>query len=244
MLREERKFGTIVGQVDTQGISTRTSAAESGSLQSMNKKRYAKTNLLRLFLPAAWLLCLGSILVAQAPTAPATPSGMTTLTRPCTANPVLASPKSKKGGSHKPKQALPPEPAPLCIEAKGEPLEIQEFLQGMVREQLWRIGENHASEDMWSFIRYLNADELERFADTKVLIEPVDFTSGKAAVIIRTTDLGAGFSRVQISAKILGEGRSTEKAMAQPGSEWPLNSKGVLEQELVTALRTSYKPLE
>ena len=114
----------------------------------------------------------------------------------------------------------------------------------MVREQSWRIGENHASEDMWSFVRYLNSDELERFADTKVLIEPVDFTSGKAVIIVRTTDLGGGYARVQISTKILGEGRSTEKAMAQPASEWPLNSKGVLEQGLVTALRTSYKPLE
>lgn len=197
-----------------------------------------------MLLLAGGLFAFAPVFMAQAQTAPTTTSAPSAFTRPCSANPVLASPKSKKGGARKPKHPLPPEPAPTCIEAQGEALEVQEFLQGMAREQSWRIGENRASEDMWSFVRYLNTDELERYADTKVLIEAVEFTSGKAAVVVRTTDMGSGFARVQISAQIQGEGKSTEKAMGQPASVWPLNSKGVLEQELVTALKTSYKPLE
>ena len=210
----------------------------------MNKQQLSTRDGVRTSLLFAGLLSFGAFLMAQTPTAPAPAPGTTAFTRPCSANPVLPSSKSKKEGSHKMKHPLPPERLPTCIEARGEPLEIQEFLQGMARQQSWRIGQNHDSEDMWSFVRYLNTDELERFADTKVLIEPVDFTSGKAVVIVRTTDIGEGYARVQISAQILGQGKSTEKAMGQPASEWPLNSKGVLEQELVTAVQTTYKPLE
>jgi hypothetical protein len=45
---------------------------------------------------------------------------------------------------------------------------VQEFLQSVVREFQWRVGENHASEDTWSFV------------------EPVEFTGGKVAVLLRT----------------------------------------------------------
>lgn len=100
------------------------------------------------------------------------------------------------------------------------------------------------SEDTWSYVRYLDVDELENFADTKILIEPVKFTSGKAAVVVRAADIGDGYARVQITTHIQGEGKSTDKTWAQPGSVWPLNSSGVLEQELVKVLQTGYKPLQ
>lgn len=165
------------------------------------------------------------------------------LTRPCSVNPVLA-PTAAKKSSHKSKQPLSPEPLPACIEAKGEGIEVQEFLQNTAREQTWRIGENHSSEDSWSFVRYFNPDELEKYADLKVLLEPVKFTSGKAAVIVRTTDLADHYARVQISANFQGEGKSTDKTWAQPTSQWSLASKGVLEQELISALQARYKPVE
>lgn len=114
----------------------------------------------------------------------------------------------------------------------------------MARQQAWRIGENRASDDTWSYVRYLDLDDLEKFADTKVLIEPVNFSNGKAAVTIRTSDLGDRYVRVQISARFQGEGRSADKISPQPASSWPLNSKGVLEQELVQALQSGYRPLE
>ena len=53
-------------------------------------------------------------------------------------------------------ESLPPEPAPTCIEVKGEGIEIQELLQKKAREQAWRIGENQVSDDTWSYVRYLN----------------------------------------------------------------------------------------
>lgn len=206
----------------------------------MNKRRLARGNRNVILLSAA--LCASSIFTrAQEPAPPPAPA--TTAGRPCSANPVLTySPKKKN--ARKPKHPQPPEPAPTCLEVKGDPLGIQEFLQNLAREQSWRVGENHASEDMWSFVRYFNPDELDTYADTKVLIEPVKFTSGKAAATVRTTDIGGEFVRVQISVHFQGEGKSTDPTWAQPATVWPLTSKGVFEQELLTAIETRYKPLD
>lgn len=124
---------------------------------------------------------------------------------------------------------------------QGEGIEVQEFLQSTVREQQWRVGENHASEDTWSFMRYLGLDDLERYADTKVLTEPVKFTGGKVAVVVRTTDLPDGYVRVQITTHFQGDGKSTDQIVAQPANIWPLHSKGVLEQELLSALQTKFR---
>ena len=163
-------------------------------------------------------------------------------TRPCSANPVLTYVPGKK--AKKLKHPPAPEPVPTCLEVKGDPFGIQEFLQNLAREQAWRIAENHVSEDLWSFVRYFDPQELNAYADTKVLIEPVKFSSGNAAATIRTTDLGANFVRVQISVHIEGQGRSTDPTWTQPATAWPLNSKGVFEKELLTALQTRYKPFE
>lgn len=183
-------------------------------------------------------------LTAQTPASPPNSAPATTAnTRACSANPVLA-PTERSKAAKKSKHPVPPEPLPVCLEVKGQPIEIQEFLQSVVRELQWRTGENHASEDTWSFVRYLDAEELGKYGDTKVLVEPVEFTSGKAAITIRTSELPDGYSRVQITARFQGEGKSTDKIWAQPGSVWTLRSREVLEQELSDALRTRYKHVE
>ena len=197
---------------------------------------------MRIYLLFAGLLVCAAALRVQAQPAPTVPT-VGAAARPCSANPVLT-PSGKKKGTHEPKHPLPPEPAPTCIEVKGEGIEIQELLQKKAREQAWRIGENQVSDDTWSYVRYLDPDQLEKYADTKVLIEPIQFTSGKAAVTVRTAEIGEGYVRVQIIVHLQGEGKSTDKVLGQPGSVWTLNSKGVLEQELVTALQTRYKPLD
>jgi hypothetical protein len=167
----------------------------------------------------------------------------TALTRACSANPVLGE-GGKNKPAHKPKHPLPPDLPPACLEVKGDAMEIQETLQAAVRDLKWRVFENHASEDSWTFVRSLNAEDLERFADTKVLLEPVEFEYGKAAVVVRTADIGQGFVRVQISAQIQGEGKSADTVVKQPASSWPLRSKGTLEQELMAELQSRYKHIE
>jgi hypothetical protein len=170
-------------------------------------------------------------------------SAPSAVTRPCSANPVLG-PSGKNKHAHKTKHPLPPEPPPACVEVKGEAMEIQETLQAAVRDLKWRVYENHASEDSWTFVRSLNVEELEKYADTKVLLEPVEFEYGKAALVVRTADIGQGFVRVQISAQFQGEGKSADAVVKQPVTSWPLRSKGALEQELIAALQSRYKHLE
>jgi hypothetical protein len=170
-------------------------------------------------------------------------SAPSAVTRACSANPVLGLSGENKQ-AHKPKHPLPPEPPPACLEVKGEALEIQESLQAAVRDLKWRVHENHASEDSWTFVRYLSVEDLEKYADTKVLLESVEFESGKTAVLVRTAEIGKGFIRVQISAQIQGEGKSVDAVVKQPASSWPLRSKGTLEQELIAALQNSYKHVE
>jgi hypothetical protein len=210
----------------------------------MTRRRSNRSVQRSIPLAIASLLALLSAARSQTPPASSPQTNASAPTRPCSANPVLAGSGNKKQSSRKHNNSLPAEPAPTCIEVKGQAIDIQEFLQNITRKQAWRIGENRASEDTWSCVRYLDAEELEKFADTKVLIEPMDFTNGKAAVIVRTTDIGEGYTRVQISAHIQGEGTSTDRVSPQPASVWPLKSKGVLEQELVSSLQTGFKPME
>lgn len=106
------------------------------------------------------------------------------------------------------------------------------------------MAESRASEDTWSYVRYFDGAELDQYADTAALAGSVKFSSGKAAVTVRTADIGEGFVRVQIVTHFQGEGKSTDKVMGQPGTQWPLGSAGLLERELTTALQTKYHPLE
>jgi hypothetical protein len=69
--------------------------------------------------------------------------------------------RSKAKLQKKLKHPVAPEPLPACLELKGDAVEVQEFLQSVVREFQWRVGESHASEDTWSFMRYLNDEDLE-----------------------------------------------------------------------------------
>jgi hypothetical protein len=69
----------------------------------------------------------------------------------CTANSVWES-NSKSKPLKKSKCPVAPEPLPACLELESEPIEVQDFLQSVVLEFQWRVGENHASEDGWSFL--------------------------------------------------------------------------------------------
>ncbi len=224
----------------TQATLADGNASESVSLRSMSERRLMRKIRFGAVLTLLGLaLALGAGAAQQA--APA--SGTTANSRPCSANPVLA-PSGKDKHSQKTKYPVTQEPAPVCMEIKGEPIEVQEFLQTMAREQAWRIGENLASEDTWTFVRYFSADELENYADTKVLIETVKFTSGKAAVAVRTTDVGQGYVRVQITARFQGEGKSADRFSGQPATVWPLNSRGKMEKEMTAALQERYRHME
>jgi hypothetical protein len=69
----------------------------------------------------------------------------------------------------------------------------------------------------------------------------VEFTGRKVAVRLRTQELNEGYVRVQISAHFQGNGKPSYKFSGQPATMRPLNSKGILEQELIGALQIRFK---
>src|SRR5579871_606568 len=56
-----------------------------------------------------------------------------------------------------------PKIAGACIELKAAPLDVQEYLQGYVRDQKWRVTDEHVSEDSWTISRELSPGELIRY---------------------------------------------------------------------------------
>ena len=158
-----------------------------------------------LLLLAAFQTCFLAHNLMSIQSTPSRGVGTSGNSRACMANPVLEG-NSKSKPQKKSKHPLAPEPLPACLELKGEPIEVHECLQSVVLEFQWRVGENHASEDTWSFVRYLNDEDLEKYADSKVLLKPVEFTGGKLAVLLRTQELSPGYARLQISMHFQGNG--------------------------------------
>jgi hypothetical protein len=74
-----------------------------------------------------------------------------------------------------------------------------------------------------------------------VLLEPVEFTGGEVADLLRTQESNQCYVRVQISTHFQGNGKPTDEFSGLPATMWPLNSKGILEQELIGALQIPFK---
>lgn len=142
----------------------------------------------------------------------------------------------KKGAPPKRKAAAAEIPLlPSCIEVQDSAISIQEYLQSVVREFRWNIGDEQASEELWSFTLYLGADAAAAF--TKPPTDPrIAWTGGKATVNVRTSSLPDGFTRVIVTAKFDGFGEPEDK-FAPQRSSWPLPSSGVLESKLTEAAR-------
>lgn len=191
----------------------------------------------RFLRPVLLVLFLFSSLHDAAAFSEALNSPSPTHTRPCSSNDILApKPKAAKE-SPKNKSAEAPARPPSCLEVKGDPIQLQEFLQALIRDQKWRIGQEQASAESWTFVRYLEPEELVRFAHTEILGGRIVWTEGKAAVQVTISEGADGFTRVQITTKFLGKGNSKER-FARPTDSWPLVSRGTLEGSMIAALES------
>jgi hypothetical protein len=154
-------------------------------------------------------------------------------TRPCSSNARLSPGSKAANESLKTKSAE----TPACLEAKGEPIELQEFLRAFIRDQKWRIGPEQASAEGVNFVRYLEPDELARLAHTEILGGRIAWTEGKVAVRVTTSQAADGYTQVQITAKFQGKGNAKER-FARPADLWPLASRGTLEGSMIAALES------
>jgi hypothetical protein len=196
----------------------------------------------RFLRPALLVLFLFSILYDTAALPEASNSQFPTHTRPCSSNSSL--PPDSKAAQEWPKNKSAEASArpPACLEVKGDPIELQEFLQALIRDQKWRIGQEQASAESWSFVRYLEPEELARFAHTEILGGRIAWTEGKVGVQVMTAKAAEGFTRVQVTAKFQGKGNTNER-LARPTNIWPLASKGILEGSMIAALESHFRSL-
>ncbi|HEX4543958.1 MAG TPA: hypothetical protein VH114_12380 [Candidatus Acidoferrum sp.] len=193
-----------------------------------------KRNVLVILPSLCFALCPFETSIAQEPTDKPTAAASTV--RPCSAPPARKNKTKAKGAARVEEFAF------ACLEAKGSPLEFQEFFQSYVRAQSWQISEERIVEDGWIFSRSLSKDELLQFAKEGPLSGRVNWTAGKALVQVRARELDGGFSRVEISARFQGGGQNVDR-FAPPRDSWDLESNGALEKNLIAALDAHVKSL-
>ena len=160
-------------------------------------------------------------------------------TRPCKAS-DHGELKPKKPIKQKKHHRVEPQDdtANACMEASGTALHIQERLQTFVREQRWLVSNEDINETTWIFDLGFNKEELLHYANPDPSASRVDWQDGKAAVVIRSWDLGDGYARTIVSAKFQGFGESSD-SFATQRSPWTLISNGALEAKIIEGLRAS-----
>lgn len=193
-----------------------------------------------LILPIALLLVPRSVMLPDFPKH-SPPASIDV--RPCKI--ATATAKSRKETSRnkqKNVQDTPEAATNACLEVHSTSLDIQEYLQAYAREQKWNIADERASEDTWTFVRYLESKELLSATKSNPSNSRVTWTSGKALVKVRTEELEGGFARVSISAGFVGYGQNADQ-FAPPRQSWPLDSNGALESQFISALETHFRSL-
>jgi len=145
----------------------------------------------------------------------------------------------KKSSSPKNKSRTPVSSVEsACIEIHQPALLIQEFLQRVVRDLRWAVTDEQATEDFWSFCIAIDAKELAAY--TKPSPEQrISWSTGKASVNVRTSELMDGYTRVVITAQFEGYGKQ-EDSFAPKRESWPLTSNGQLEVKLANSVREHF----
>jgi hypothetical protein len=161
------------------------------------------------------------------------------VTRACAVGWDGTGPKTKKKLRKHAKED-PQNKGAACIELAFSPLEIQEYLQSYVRSQQWKFGEEHLTEDSWTFSRELGKDELLSFTNKNENLARVNWSGGTALVHVSTVQVAEGFARTVIRASFHGYGQNADQ-FAQQREYWELESNGNLETSIRSALEAHFK---
>jgi hypothetical protein len=179
------------------------------------------------------MLLFFSLLVTSGSVSQAPPTDAAT--RPCEAisgerTGAGKSPAEKK----KPNKQESVRPAPNCLEVRLSAIDTLEYLQKFIREQQWFIKDEQASEETSTFIISLNKEMLARY--TKPFADPrMRWRGGKGLVQIRAIEENDGYTHVLVSARFDGFGESAD-TLATKRDAWPMESNGILESELISAI--------
>jgi hypothetical protein len=131
--------------------------------------------------------------------------------------------------------------APYCLEVRAPAMDVQGHLQSFVRKLRWAISDEDMNDYLWSFNLALTKDELLSYGHAEPPAERVNWQNGKAVVLIRSIDLGDGYSRSTITAQFTAFGES-EDTFAMRRTTWTWASNGKLESLLIAELRHHFQP--
>jgi hypothetical protein len=179
------------------------------------------------------------LLMPESAAAPKQSAAPTVVARPCTEGWDNTGADAKK---KRPKNAknVPQNKTAACVELAVPQLEIQEYLQSYFRSQEWKIGEEHLTEDSWTFSRELSRDELLGATSKNTSEARVKWTGGVALLHISTVQVADGFARTVIRASFRGYGQNADQ-FAQQREYWELESNGNLESSISSALKAHFK---
>jgi hypothetical protein len=147
--------------------------------------------------------------------------------------------RSKRKKDNRPQQGT--EIAPYCLEVHASTMDVQEHLQSFIRKQHWAISDEDVNESLWSFNLALTKDELLSYGKPEPAAEHINWQRGKTVVLVRSIDLGDGYTRSTVSAQLTGFGEP-EDSFAMQRSSWTWYSNGKLESTLIGELRAHFHP--
>jgi hypothetical protein len=91
-----------------------------------------------------------------------------------------------------------------------------------------------------SFSVALGKEELLGYTTLDSTTKRVEWRSGKAVVLVRSTDLNGGYTRTIVTAHFEGFGVA-EDSFAMKRESWTLSSNGRLEAMLTDALQSHFR---
>lgn len=191
--------------------------------------------------PSIFVLLLLGLLALILPTSAQQSTRSEATVRPCKVTGQEAD-AEKKPAKRKKKNAVQAETnsGNACLEVHSTSLDVQEHLQSFARDQKWRVGNEAVGESFWSFSMTLKQEDLLGYTKADSATERVQWRSGRAVVLVKTTELGDGYTRTTVSTRFEGFGESDDK-FAMKRASWTLSSNGRLESTLIGALQTHFR---
>jgi hypothetical protein len=156
--------------------------------------------------------------------------------RSCTNSEPQPAP-NKKAGRNKPakdQEAVGASPS-FCSDIHARALEVQERLQGLLRDLRWRLEDEDADEEVFRFSLQLSQHELLADTNPEAAARLVQWTGGKVVVLVKTFEEREGYTRTTVTGFFKGYGESEDK-FATRKNVWTLNSNGRLEKDLLDRL--------
>jgi hypothetical protein len=106
----------------------------------------------------------------------------------------------------------------------------------VLKEQGWKVVDLKSAKSQIRAFRHLGRDDLLRVAHTSLATSEVRWSQGRADLRLNLEEASSGSTRIDLSLRILAYAE-TSLPLLRPTNWFPLPSRGILESELLAALK-------